>query len=344
MDCLLFSVQVISVDLRTNLSCGVGVKCRKDVSESSERSDRTATSVTHDDPQIPDTDSMRDADSEEIRYVYILNRVLPPEVRVLAWCPVDPTFSARFSCTSRTYKYFFPRGNLDTSCMLKAANALIGEHDFRNLCKMDVGNGVVTYRRHIAAVDLTVGVGKKDVSDTVTGYEICELTITGQAFLWHQIRCIVAILLLIGGGRENPSVISELLDVEHHPRKPQYTMAAEFPLVLFDCAYDNDDIEWRHDADSDADIVRSMQAVWAQHCVRAAMLRRMLSELGSSVRHQTECLVPGSRSRMYKPLFERDLCESLEDRIGHYAKKQKLSSADKRDKNYTKRMDGCDTV
>ena len=31
----------------------------------------------------------------EINYCHILNKVLPPEIRVLAWCPVEPSFSAR---------------------------------------------------------------------------------------------------------------------------------------------------------------------------------------------------------------------------------------------------------
>ena len=363
-------VQVISIDLRSNLSHGIGVKCRKDESQNDEDSHQMATEAGQSlDQQIPKAHDSN-TEPDEIRYVYILNRVLPAEIRVLAWCPVDPAFSARFSCTSRTYKYFFPHGNLDLSRMLQAARALIGEHDFRNLCKMDVGNGVVTYHRCITAVDLaicrhesrtchmkteTTGsvpddsvnsfssqehaepdlIVNKAVENTphIDGgfddsYEICELTITGQAFLWHQIRCIVAVLFLIGQGRENPSVISELLDVECHPCKPQYTMAAEFPLVLYDCAYDNDDIAWQYDADSSTDTVRSMQAVWTQHSVRAAMLRRMLSELGRSGQHQTDCLVPGTRSRTYKPLFERERCESLEDRIGHYAKKQKLALTD----------------
>ena len=381
-------MQVISIDLRTNLSDGVGVKCRTDGSGNCDQSDQMVALAAASGQQIPKTHNS-DTEPDEIRYVYILNRVLPPEIRVLAWCPVDPSFSARFTCTSRTYKYFFPRGNLDLSLMLEAASTLIGEHDFRNLCKMDVGNGVVTYRRHITAVDLTVcwcdgrirqtktdnsgNISDRNIVNSISiprqteavvaeniaaenilhpdvedrdfddSYEICELTITGQAFLWHQIRCIVAVLFLIGQRRENPGIISELLDVERHPRKPQYTMAVEFPLVLFHCAYDHDDIEWRHDADSTVDVVRSMQAAWTQHSVRAAMLRRMLSELGSSERQQADSLVPGTRSRTYKPLFERELCESLEDRIGHYAKKRKLTSSDTKDGNSTTQWDNSNT-
>ena len=386
-------MQVISIDVRTNRSHGIGVKRRQDGPQNIEQSHQLLDSVTKEAPFLDQPNArshVSESEPEEIRYVHILNRVLPPEIRVLAWCPVDPTFSARFSCTSRTYKYIFPRGSLDLSCMQEAASALIGEHDFRNLCKMDVGNGVVTHRRHITAVNIAVyrhgghfhqsrndtsenlladsavyagahqscaepnvsgnkaaknilhlDFEQRDVSDADNSYDICELTVTGQAFLWHQIRCIVAILFLIGHGQEKPGIISELLDVERHPCKPQYTMAAEFPLILFDCAYDNDDIEWQHDADSDSDVVRSMQAAWAQHSVRAAMLRRMVSELGGSGQHQTSCLVPGSRSRTYKALFEREQCESLEDRIGHYAKKQKLTVSDTKVRNSPSQPDNA---
>ena len=40
--------------------------------------------------------------------------------------------------------------------MRNAAQRLHGEHDFRNFCKMDVGNGVVNYMRNIMSTDITV--------------------------------------------------------------------------------------------------------------------------------------------------------------------------------------------
>lgn len=43
-------------------------------------------------------------DLTEIDYCGILNRVLPPDVRALAWAPVTEGFSARFSCSDRTYR------------------------------------------------------------------------------------------------------------------------------------------------------------------------------------------------------------------------------------------------
>lgn len=44
------------------------------------------------------------------------------------------------------------------------------------------------------------------------------ITIKGKAFLWHQIRCIMGVLILIGQDKEEPNVIDELLNVEQNPR------------------------------------------------------------------------------------------------------------------------------
>lgn len=49
----------------------------------------------------------------EINYCKILNKVLPDSIQCVAWSPVSDSFSARFDCKTRTYKYFFPKGNLD---------------------------------------------------------------------------------------------------------------------------------------------------------------------------------------------------------------------------------------
>ena len=64
---------MISIDLRTNLLTGVGVKVKEGGTASERSGDKTV----------------------EIRYLKLLNAVLPPEIRVLAWAPVDPEFSAR---------------------------------------------------------------------------------------------------------------------------------------------------------------------------------------------------------------------------------------------------------
>ncbi|KIM41956.1 hypothetical protein M413DRAFT_27494 [Hebeloma cylindrosporum] len=50
---------------------------------------------------------------QELDYLVMLNRLLPDTIRVIAWSPVSDSFSARFSCKYRHYKYFFPSTHLD---------------------------------------------------------------------------------------------------------------------------------------------------------------------------------------------------------------------------------------
>lgn len=94
-----------------------------------------------------------DAIENEIRYCDALNRVLPPDIRCVAWKPLyNREFSSRFDCRERVYRYFFPQSNLNITAMQEACKYLEGIHDFRNLCKMDVGNGVVTFDRELRSV------------------------------------------------------------------------------------------------------------------------------------------------------------------------------------------------
>ncbi|XP_010261081.1 PREDICTED: tRNA pseudouridine(38/39) synthase isoform X2 [Nelumbo nucifera] len=168
---------------------------------------------------------------EEIDYVRVLNRVLPKDIRVIGWCPAPTDFHARFSCISREYKYHFWRGNLDLSAMEMAGKKFIGEHDFRNFCKMDAVN-VHNYRRRVTSFDIST-CNERSESD-----QIWEIIIKGSAFLWHQVRCMVAVLFMVGQGLESPNVIDILLDTTMTPRKPQYAMAPELPLVFHSCEFE----------------------------------------------------------------------------------------------------------
>ena len=73
----------------------------------------------------------------------------------------------------------------------------MGSHDFRNFCKMDVNNGVVNYVRRVTSVEVRA-LDDDDEIDATSPYDMCVLTLAGNAFLWHQIRCIVSVLFLVG--------------------------------------------------------------------------------------------------------------------------------------------------
>ncbi|XP_053551287.1 LOW QUALITY PROTEIN: tRNA pseudouridine(38/39) synthase [Bombina bombina] len=281
--------------------------------------------------------------SAEIRYAHILNRVLPPDIRVLSWAVVPQTFSARFSCRSRTYRYLFPRAQLDVDKMDCAARLLEGTHDFRNLCKMDVANGVLNFTRTV----LSACVGPVPEFQGDPGpFQLYHLQITGLAFLYHQVRCIMGVLFLIGQGREDPEVIRDLLDVQTNPRKPHYNMAVELPLVLYDCHFD--DVQWVTEKEAHGVTVSHMQRLWSQEAIKTHILYMSLSLLDSVpvtnetgivlmsrvwslcntlVYDQSSGLIEGVSARTYTPLMKRHLCQGLDERLQHYVRRGKLKPA-----------------
>lgn len=262
----------------------------------------------------------------ELPYCKILNRLLPQNIKCIAWSPVPSDFSARFNCKNRTYKYIFPRGKLNIDAMNKAVKYAIGSHDFRNICKMDVANGVVNFERRI--IDATVSVKQNDCTQN-SGYDMCELKITSHAFLWHQIRCLMGVLLLVGKEKEKPEIILKLLDINSNPCKPQYNLACEIPLNLYHSEYEN--IKWFYDENDLVNVIKILQKDWSINAVKSAMIKDMLMDLEniqncSDTTFQDNCLLLGANTKVYQPLMERITCESLENKIKHYEKKHKLES------------------
>jgi len=294
--------QVISIDLRSNLTEGPGIF--------------EPEGYTGNNKNIKD---------EEVNYCNILNRNLPDNIKVTAWAPLNNTqFSARFDCNGRSYKYFFPRGNLDLKRMEEGGKLLIGQHDFRNFCKMDVGNGVVEYMRRID--ELTVQCVHRDKQGEDSPYDMCQVNIVGKAYLWHQIRCIMAVLFLIGEGKEEPEVITQLLDVDANPCRPAYSMADYLPLNLFHCNFD--DINWEYDQVSMAYVLKTLQKLWSEYSVKTQMIRSCLSDLEphsqEQICSQVEHISQARKDKVYTPLLKMQKCPSLDEKILTVAKRRKI--------------------
>lgn len=241
---------------------------------------------------------------DEIPYIQVLNRLLPPDIRVLAWCPSPPAdFSARFSCKERRYRYFFTQpaftpttgaaalnggltgagtgsrsrreGWLHIDAMKEGARKFVGLHDFRNFCKVDASKQIENFERRIFYSDIE----EVDPSTRPVGYvalpgfrefaplaaanghatgdaqngtmqipKVYYFALHGSAFLWHQVRHMVAVLFLIGQGLEPPSLVDDLLDIKKTPRKPMYEMADDAPLVLWDCIFPDQSSNSKDDA------------------------------------------------------------------------------------------------
>lgn len=121
----------------------------------------------------------------EMDYCTILNRVLPESIRVVGWSEVTDEFSSRFSAAYRTYRYFFTKRELDIAAMNKAAALLVGDHDFRNICKMDVVK-ISNFRREVHYA--IIKPFKKDIEHP--DQSVWMLEIRGIAFLWHMVSVL----------------------------------------------------------------------------------------------------------------------------------------------------------
>ncbi|CAZ85430.1 unnamed protein product [Tuber melanosporum] len=193
-----------------------------------------------------------DDEKDELPYPQILNRLLPKDIRVLAWCPhPPPTFSARFNCQQRHYRYFFTNpaivpspnstvGNLDIDKMREAAKLYVGDHDFRNFCKLDASKQITRFDRVIHHADIV----ELPQSSPNNNPKVYYFELHGSAFLWHQVRHMIAILFLIAQGLEQPSLVTEMLDISKNPRKPMYDIANDRALVLWDCIFPDGMLQW----------------------------------------------------------------------------------------------------
>lgn len=233
----------------------------------------------------PEFDPVQD----ELPYMHLLNKVLPADIRILAWCPNPPEdFSARFNCKERRYRYFFTNpaysplpgssssapgeGWLNVAAMQEAAKKYEGLHDFRNFCKIDASKQITNFQRRIfhagihavgphedpanlaSQTGLVNGVteqGRDERGVATHGPQLYWFEVRGSAFLWHQVRHLIAVLFLVGQGYEAPSIVDRLLDVKENPTRPTYEMASDAPLVLWDCVFP--DPEKLGQADHDAE-------------------------------------------------------------------------------------------
>ncbi|XP_066903863.1 tRNA pseudouridine(38/39) synthase [Halyomorpha halys] len=261
-----------------------------------------------------------DEGKKTLDYCKMLNRLLPDDIKVICWQPIAEEFSARFNCKSRTYRYFFPKGDLDIEAMQEGTRHLLGTHDFRNLCKMDVGNGVTNFLR---TIDRATVSKLEDHHDD--GYDIYFFELQSQAFLWHQVRCIVAVLLLIGRKLEKPSVFYDLLNIGENPRKPQYPMAHPIGLNLFLTEFECGN--WILDEEEIIRVIETLQKHWTLNAIKTTHIKSSILELtklvSKNIKVQDSVLLR-QESKIYKPLLARNKCSTLEEKICHFVKRRRI--------------------
>lgn len=262
----------------------------------------------------------------EYDYVSILNKLLPEDIRLTSFCFPDESFDARFSCLYREYKYFFCMEDMDFSLLSTSVSLYRGEHDFRNFCKMDIVN-VSNFKRRI----VSARVEKMTDSGPMS---MCVLTLRGFAFLWHQVRCMVAVLFLIGKGKEPPEIITQLLDIQENPQKPAYDLASEAPLLLYDCGFES--VEFLSEPEALSKTYDTFASALANHSCTIALYSTILGHFdrtlltsGRLLRDTRPELTAYKANKPYVGLLKRSRAETYEDRVGNLAGKKATRRAEK---------------
>jgi len=152
---------------------------------------------------------------------FILNRMLPLDIRIKKAERVDNNFHARHSAVSKIYHYYvlncnqnnnylpiFLRNyvycfykNLNLEEMKKASKFLQGEHDFTSFACS--GSRIGNWKRNI-----------KDINIIRKGNIFC-FRIEADAFLYKMIRTIVGTLLEVGNEKINYLEIKKILEAKN---------------------------------------------------------------------------------------------------------------------------------
>ena len=173
-----------------------------------------------------------------------LNSLLPDDIVITACEEVDDDFHARFSAKIKTYQYrifnrsvalaigrqyaWHIRKKLDVSAMQKAAEHIIGTHDFKSF------EGTGSPRAHTIRTVMHAA-----FAETENGYLVFEMTANG--FLRYMVRNLVGSLVDVGLLKTTPEEFKQILEAKN--RDLAGATAPPQGLFLVNVSYEEQDDE-----------------------------------------------------------------------------------------------------
>lgn len=161
-----------------------------------------------------------------------VNGELPDDAAVLACEAAEERFHAQYRAVDKTYRYRIIDGpvgdpfvapfshrcgeKLDVEAMHRAAQAFLGTHDFSAF---------------------TADKSKKDHQKTVFECAVerqgkrVDITIRGDGFLWNQVRIMASLLIQVGKGRTDGSMVPILIEKRDRSLAPEPAPAQGLTLV-----------------------------------------------------------------------------------------------------------------
>jgi tRNA pseudouridine38-40 synthase len=172
--------------------------------------------------------------------VYRLNSFLPKDISVNSIRKVLPDANARFSATSRTYRYYISRnkdpfldssswyihGNINPDRMNEACRKLFNHSDFTSFSKLHSDTKTNLCKIY-------------EASWTEEG-NLLVFTIKADRFLRNMVRAIVGTLIEIGTGKMSPDEFDEIILAKNRsragksaPAKGLFLADIEYPDEIF---------------------------------------------------------------------------------------------------------------
>lgn len=182
-------------------------------------------------------------------FALALNRLLPPDIRILSSSQVDGTFHARYTSMARMYRYYFKeerdmtpfdiqqvgkvRNFPDLELLNQYAEVLKGTHDF------------TTFTASKDCCESKV----RDIYESYWAYEtdrfgsrVLTYTICGNAFLYKMVRSLVGSMMEFANTKMEKARFAEIFASKD--RSLAGRTASPWGLYLYRISYDEEEYAW----------------------------------------------------------------------------------------------------
>ncbi len=148
------------------------------------------------------------------KFFYVLNGLLPDDIRILRSYQAPDDFHARFCAKGKHYRYVIHNARakgavnrlysmfvpvpLDVERMKGAARYMQGTHDFSAFCA--------------AGTDIKGTIRTVDEVRLVRDGEYIYVDVRGSGFLYNMVRIMAGTLIAVGKGKMQPEQVKEALD------------------------------------------------------------------------------------------------------------------------------------
>ena len=91
----------------------------------------------------------------------------------------------------------------------------------------------------------------------------------------------MSVLLYVGHGYEEPSIVNSLLDTEQVPARPIYQIASGHPLIFFDAGFSG--LEWRCSPQARHELCASLQATWSRQAIQLSYTEGLIDCVNNDI-------------------------------------------------------------